>query len=269
MIDYDKITITNNFMFATVMLNERICKGFLERMLDIKIRKIVYLEREKTFEIDPYSKGIRLDVYVQDSDRNFDIELQCIDRKDLALRSRYYQGLLDTSFLNKGQLYIDLPESFILFVCLFDLFGLGMPVYEFRNACVENPTLFLNDKCHKIFYNVWAWNRESNEKRRTLLKYFCDKKAEDDFTLDINKEVILNRQHREWRSRYMTVEQEAKVQAYYAFQDGREEAQKALQPIIDRQAEELSRKDSELSRQAEELLKYKNFLEEHNLKLPD
>lgn len=42
-----EITITDNFMFATVMQNEGICRPFLERMLGIGIEKSVYLEREK------------------------------------------------------------------------------------------------------------------------------------------------------------------------------------------------------------------------------
>lgn len=55
----DEITITDNFMFATVMQNEDICRQFIERMLDLRIEKIIYLEREKDLRADPFSKGIR------------------------------------------------------------------------------------------------------------------------------------------------------------------------------------------------------------------
>lgn len=70
-----EIRITDNFMFATVMQNEKICRPFIERMLGISIEKIEYLEREKDLRVDPYSKGIRLDVYVKDSDRTFTLEM--------------------------------------------------------------------------------------------------------------------------------------------------------------------------------------------------
>lgn len=97
-----EIRITDNFMFATVMKNENICRPFIERMLGISVEKIEYLEREKDLRADPFSKGIRLDVYVKDSNRVFTLEMQCSNRKDLSLRTRYYQGLQDISFLDKG-----------------------------------------------------------------------------------------------------------------------------------------------------------------------
>ena len=216
----EEIRITDNFMFATVMQNEEICRPFIERMLGISIEKIVYLEREKDLRLDPFSKGIRLDVFVKDSSRVFTIEMQCLDRKDLSLRTRYYQGLQDISFLDKGNLYRTLPESYILFVCLFDLFGKDLPVYSFKNICEEDPSIFLNDKSSKVFYNVNAWNKESNMGRRALLKYLYDSKAEDDLTKAIEEQVHITRNLREWRKEHMTVEQEIKIQASYAYDDG-------------------------------------------------
>ena len=207
-------------MFATVMQNEDICRQFIERMLDLRIEKIIYLEREKDLRTDPFSKGIRLDVHVKDSDRVFCLEMQCEDRKDLPLRTRYYQGLQDISFLDKGNLYRNLPESYILFVCLFDPFGLKKPVYTFENSCIEDRNLHLNDKCHKLFYNVNAWTKDSNHARRALLKYFHDKKADDDLTKAIDEQVHIIQNLREWRKEHMTLEQEIKLQASYAYDDG-------------------------------------------------
>lgn len=189
-------------------------------MLGISIEKIVYLEREKDLKSDPYSKGIRLDVFVKDSCRVFTIEMQCLDRKDLPLRTRYYQGLQDISFLDKGNLYRSLPESYILFVCLFDLFGKDLPVYSFKNICEEDPSVSLNDKTHKVFYNVNAWKKEKNPERRALLKYFYGSNADDDLTKDIEEQVHITRNLREWRKEHMTVEQEIKIQASYAYDDG-------------------------------------------------
>ena len=216
----EEIRITDNFMFATVMQNERICRPFIERMLGISIEKIIYLEREKDLKSDPYSKGIRLDVFVKDSCRVFTIEMQCLDRKDLPLRTRYYQGLQDISFLDKGNLYRSLPESYILFVCLFDLFGKDLPVYSFKNICEEDSSVSLNDKTHKVFYNVNAWEMKKNPERRALLKYFYGSNADDDLTKDIEEQVHITRNLREWRKEHMTVEQEIKIQASYAYDDG-------------------------------------------------
>ena len=76
----------NGYMFEKVLQNAEICQELLERLLKIKIDHIEYPEIEKT--ISPYyeTKGVRLDVYVKDSDKVFDIELQNALDDDLPLR---------------------------------------------------------------------------------------------------------------------------------------------------------------------------------------
>ena len=85
------------------------------------------------------------------------------------------------------------------------------------------PWLPLNDKCRKVFYNVNAWERENNPERRSLLKYFSDKKAEDDLTRCMQEQVVHTRNLREWRKEHMTIEQEIRLQARYAYDDGKAE----------------------------------------------
>ena len=72
-------TIQNNFVFGKTMeLYLDLCRQLLELILDIKIKEIVYPEREKTIEARIDGKGIRLDVYVEEKDanRSFDVEIQ-------------------------------------------------------------------------------------------------------------------------------------------------------------------------------------------------
>lgn len=159
-------------------------------------------------------------VYVRDSSRVFTLEMQCDDRKDLSLRTRCYQGLQDISFLDKGNLYRHLPESYILFICLFDLFGKGLPVYTFENTCREDRRISLNDKCRKIFYNVNAWEKERNPERRVLLECFFGAAVNDELTRAMDEQVSFTRNLRQWRKGHMTLEQEIKLQASYACDDG-------------------------------------------------
>ena len=42
------LTITDGYLFGTVMLNKEICKGVLEAILEIKITDIQFVELEKT-----------------------------------------------------------------------------------------------------------------------------------------------------------------------------------------------------------------------------
>ena len=134
-------------MFEKVLHeNQDICKELLERLLKIQIDHIEYPEIEKT--ISPYyeTKGVRLDVYIKDSDKVFDIELQNATDEDLPLRTRFYQSMLDCDNLLKGQDYSELPTSFVIFICKYDPFNLNLPIYTFQNRCNENHDLLLCDK---------------------------------------------------------------------------------------------------------------------------
>ena len=58
------------------------------------------------------AKGIRLDVYVQDSNRVFDIEIQNVLEENLPKRTRYYQSIMDMDLLSKGKNYsVELAEA--------------------------------------------------------------------------------------------------------------------------------------------------------------
>ena len=51
----EELTFTDDFMFGRVMQNPEICKGLLERLLEIKIDKIEYPVLQKT--ISPHYKS--------------------------------------------------------------------------------------------------------------------------------------------------------------------------------------------------------------------
>ena len=59
---WEDLTIRDDYMFKLIMRRKRICKKLLERTLHIRIRKICYLETEKSMKMQYSGKGIRLDV---------------------------------------------------------------------------------------------------------------------------------------------------------------------------------------------------------------
>ena len=187
------------------MQNREICQELLERLLKIKIDHIEYPEIEKT--ISPYyeTKGVRLDVYVKDSDKVFDIELQNAIDFDLPFRTRYYQSMIDTDNLLKGEHYSKLPESFIIFICKYDPFNLKLPIYTFKNRCEENPKILLNDKTIKMFYNATAYENEKDLAISAFLEYICNQKTVDDFTSKIDSFVQKIKQQEVNRKEYQTM----------------------------------------------------------------
>ena len=113
---WEELTITDDFMFCKVMSDSALCKELLEILLHIKIDRLVFQEPQKSFKLTPESRGIRLDVYVKDSNHIFDIELQTTNERNLELRTRYYQGVMDIDELEKGELFSDMKESYIMYI---------------------------------------------------------------------------------------------------------------------------------------------------------
>lgn len=61
---------------------------------------------------------------------------------------------IDIECLSKGDKYYTLKNSFIIFLCTFDLFEKGLPVYTFTNKCHEDLEIDLRDGVTKIFFNT-------------------------------------------------------------------------------------------------------------------
>ena len=182
----DELTFTDDFMFGTIMKNKSVCKGVLERLLRIKVGKIEYPSLQKIIAPFYESKGIRLDVYVAEPSRVFDIEIQTSIPPDLPKHTRYYQSLMDVDCLLRGQSYAELKESYVIFICTQDPFGKELPVYTFENTCRQENTHFLTHKTAKVFYNASAYGKEKDDELHALLHYLCEKQATSSFTQNID-----------------------------------------------------------------------------------
>ena len=199
----EELKFTDDFMFCHVMKSPEICKGVIERLLGIKVEKIEYPELQK--EIRPYysAHGIRMDVYVKDSDRIFDIEMQTSLPKDLPRRMRYYQSMIDIDTLMKGSEYVTLKESYVIFLCTKDPFGLNLPVYTFKTACKEAKDFALDDGINKVFFNASAFDSEKNLEIKGFLGYLCSGKPSDNFTKNLEQRVERLKSNEIFRSDYM------------------------------------------------------------------
>ncbi len=105
-------------------------------LLNVKIEKME-MHNEEVMDIDHDSKAIRLDVYIKDINKMYDIELQTTDTKELPERCRFYQSVMDLDSLKKGDFYKELKDSYVIFICLEDIFQKGLPVYAFENGRIK------------------------------------------------------------------------------------------------------------------------------------
>ena len=118
---FDELTITDNYMFQAVMRDPKNVKPLLEMIIGKKISRIDVAEQEKTVETGYNSRGIRMDVYVEDDeDTVYDIEMQASKKRHFDKRFRYYQSAIDVDIVNKGESVGKLKKSLIIFITTHD-----------------------------------------------------------------------------------------------------------------------------------------------------
>ncbi len=218
-IPYSKLTLANNFMFYKVMrYHKDACKKLLEMLLNIKIIRMT-IATEETVKIDVDAKSIRLDVYVKEKTRMYDIELQVANTYELPERARYYTGAMDLDSLKPGDEYGTLKDSHIIFICMKDIFNNGLPVNTFENICQEDGKTKLNDRAYKHFFIAPLCAKMiEDEEIKGFFEYLISNKAATKYTRDLSKYVEDARHNSQWRLQYMTWER----QRTYDYEDGKE-----------------------------------------------
>lgn len=167
----DLLRLLDRFLFAELMEDEECSKEVLEIILGKDISLLSKEQTEKEIRTATWLKSIRLDVYSVDEEGNvYDTEMQQNWRDDLEKRSRYYQGLLDSSLLVPGeQSYNALNDTYIIMIMPFDLFGKGRYQYTIKAFCEEDKEIQIQDGATRIFLNTHGKNKE--EIRPELIEF--------------------------------------------------------------------------------------------------
>ena len=198
---FEKIDITNDYMFAHVMRDPDICTELLKYLLpEHNISRIEYISTEENDDksnnkdsintlreeskitqivndtqktVSPFfsKRGVRFDAYLDDGKTVYDIEMQAVSHKYIPQRVRLYQSHIDVNQLSKGEAFKQLRPSYIIFLCKFDPFRMGFYKYTFRNRCDEDNRLTLDDGTHKLFFNTAGHKGNISPKLKELLKY--------------------------------------------------------------------------------------------------
>jgi len=203
-------------------------------LLGIKIEKME-MHNEEVIDIDHDSKGVRLDVFVKDENRMYDIEIQVANTHELPERSQYYSAVMALDTLKEGDPYKALKESHVIFICMSDIFNKGLPVYTFENICLEDNKTKLNDRDFKHFFIAPTCAKMiEDEEIRSFFNFLISNSAKSRFTSMLSGYVNNAKHNMQWRVQYMTFAR----QQYYAFQDGKQagiaegEQQKAIEDAV-------------------------------------
>ena len=214
---FANLTIQSDFIFKKVMSRKRICKHLLEELLQIEIADINYLEAEKTLEPEYTSRGIRLDIIVaDDKNTHYNLEMQVknpVSRTgefQLPKRTRYYQAMLDTDMLQKGQDYDELSPTYIIFFCLFDFFEDSQRIYTFKRRCLENMEIELADEAAIMFLNTLGTKGDVSPDIQSLFDYINSNTVTSNFTREVADTITEIKNDKKVRDSYMTYEMRMK-----------------------------------------------------------
>ncbi len=229
--EFKSLTFTNDYMFSRVNeTHPNISKGKIRIVTKIELTKYQLLKSQYVVNNHFDAKSVRYDVFVKSLKKHFDIEMQTVKDKDIIKRARYYASTMDTDSLTKGKKYKDLPDSIIIFICLYDPFPpFNKPIY------VEKGRLFTEEKdiseeakydngCVKIYVNTKAdLNLIEDEDLKALLLYLNTGKVTDEFTKEIAQGLDETRNSKKEVRRYMTLQSVIDEKVEVAKQEGRNE----------------------------------------------
>lgn len=227
---YEELTLASDFLFCKIMQDPELCKEMLQRIMGVKLGKLEVTNAQKLIDTTFDGKNIRLDIYAEDEAGNiYDIEMQCADTRELPLRSRFYQSMLDQDLLDKGENYMQLRNTVVIFVCKFDLFGLGEGKYSFHCCEDKHKDLRLQDGATRIFLNTKG--KTSNPLLQHFLNYLESRTVEDDSFIQKLENAVTKALHNsKWRDEYMRISaRDQRMEKFFTekgIEQGRAEGQK-------------------------------------------
>ena len=208
---WESLTLADDFLFGKIMSEPTLCAEMLRRIFPaLDIGEIKIIETQKTLKHALHIRGVRLDIFTSAVRSIFDVEAQNRMLKDLFPRSRAYHIVIGYDGLNKNSLkksgsYEDLPDTYVIFICTFDLFGKGRHIYTFRNFCAEDKEIELNDGAYTIFLNTEGKLNDVSPELKNFLNFVGNGNvAESDIFVKTLHEKIKEAKHNiRWRDEYM------------------------------------------------------------------
>ena len=208
---WESLTLADDFLFGKIMSEPELCTEMLRRIFpNIDVGEIKFIETQKTLRHALHIRGVRFDILTSTTRNIFDIEAQKRRLKDLYQRPRAYHIAIGYDALNKKSLkksgsYEDLPNTYVIFICTFDLFGKGRHIYTFKNFCAGDKEIALDDGAYTIFLNTDGILNDVSPELKNFLNFVGKGQiAEEDIFVKILDEKIKQAKHNTvWRDEYM------------------------------------------------------------------
>jgi predicted transposase/invertase (TIGR01784 family) len=148
-----RMNVIDDQFFQKVVEDREVCEEILRILLQKPDLHVVdYQAQRHLRNIGAHS--VILDLLCQDdTGALFNVEVQKADNDDHQKRMRFNISNIDTTFVEKGIDYKDLPDVFAIFLSQFDLFQENRTTYHVHRAITETGTRVENG-IHEIYINT-------------------------------------------------------------------------------------------------------------------
>ena len=224
---WQEATIKRDVIFTKVFgESKKLTLELLQIILPkLRIEKIIDIIPEDREKENIVYRGVRFDVYAKDeNNRMYDIEMQVVNHYDLGKRIAYYQNKLSSKALKPSQKFFEKNDTYVIFVCDFDYFHLGLPIYHTTMRLKEDVNSIVDTGEYSVILNSRAKDFSSvSPEVKAFLEYVRENKVSNEFTKDLDREVKKVKSSTETRDSFMTWEEKLAEERYYAGKKERKE----------------------------------------------
>lgn len=115
-------------------------------------------------------RSVCLDVFARDSKGTlYDIEVQRADKGASPKRARYHSSVMDVEFLEAGEDFDSLHETYVIFITENDIFREGELAYHFIRTSLSGG-LLLGDGSHIMYLNA-SYSRPGDSSELAMLMH--------------------------------------------------------------------------------------------------
>ncbi|MBO5551220.1 MAG: hypothetical protein J5966_04605 [Lachnospiraceae bacterium] len=102
------------------------------------------------------------------------------------------------NLISRGAHFKELKKAYVIFICAFDPYERGLPIYTFENMCKEAPDLKLGDDTVKVMLNAGGKRDGLSDDMCAFLDFLQKGSADSDLTKDLSAAVSEAKEHKEW-----------------------------------------------------------------------
>ena len=145
--------IDDDFMRCLFKDNIPLAELVLRIITGKKDLVVIECQTQKDMKRLAGARSICLDAYGTDSEnKKYDCEIQRADKGANPHRARYHSSVLDVENLDAGQEFVELPDTYTIFITEKDFYGMGEPIYVVERINLTTGKNF-EDGEHILYVN--------------------------------------------------------------------------------------------------------------------